>query len=172
MTFDLSKEENRVRQVQTMLRYLSFALDEPIYTVNVTGKYDKQTENAVRHFQAKNKLPVTGIVDLDTWNALSAQYVRENERRAPVLLYPIGTSADYVTPQGEVSDVVLILQAILNSLRTWYDYEHIPPSGIYERKTADAVRLFQSANSLPMTGSADRETWQRLAREYNSAYGE
>ena len=66
MTFDLSKEENRVRQVQTMLRYLSFALDEPIYTVNVTGKYDKQTENAVRHFQAKNKLPVTGIVDLDT----------------------------------------------------------------------------------------------------------
>ena len=46
MTFDLSKEENRVRQVQTMLRYLSFALDEPIYTVNVTGKYDKQTENA------------------------------------------------------------------------------------------------------------------------------
>ncbi|MDD6983798.1 MAG: peptidoglycan-binding domain-containing protein [Clostridia bacterium] len=48
----------------------------------------------------------------------------------------------------------------------------MPPSGIYERKTADAVRVFQSANSLPMTGSADRETWQRLAREYNSAYGE
>ena len=29
-----------------MLRYLSFALEEPIFTVNVTGTYDKQTENA------------------------------------------------------------------------------------------------------------------------------
>ena len=73
-----------------MLRYLSFALDEPIYTVNVTGKYDKQTENAVRHFQAKNKLPVTGIVDLDTWNALSAQYVRENGNHLPQIRHFFG----------------------------------------------------------------------------------
>lgn len=40
--------------------------------VNVTGKYDSETEYAIKQFQASNKLPVTGIVDKETWNSLSA----------------------------------------------------------------------------------------------------
>ena len=39
--------------------------------VNVTGKYDLETEYAIKQFQASNKLPVTGIVDKETWNSLS-----------------------------------------------------------------------------------------------------
>lgn len=39
--------------------------------VNVTGKYDYETENAIKQFQTTSKLPVTGIVDKTTWNSIS-----------------------------------------------------------------------------------------------------
>ncbi len=39
-----------------------------------TGVYDSQTEAAVREFQTKNLLPVTGEVDKKTWNAIVRQY--------------------------------------------------------------------------------------------------
>ncbi len=40
--------------------------------VNVTGIYDEATEAAVKKFQSINKLPITGIVDIKTWNSLTA----------------------------------------------------------------------------------------------------
>ena len=39
--------------------------------VNITGKYDHETEEAIKIIQATNMLPVTGIVDKTTWNSLS-----------------------------------------------------------------------------------------------------
>lgn len=36
----------------------------------VSGTYDKQTQDAVKAFQKKNKLKVTGIVDRETWWAI------------------------------------------------------------------------------------------------------
>ncbi len=39
-----------------------------------TGVYDSATEAAVREFQAINILPVTGMVDRRTWNAIVRQY--------------------------------------------------------------------------------------------------
>ncbi len=39
-----------------------------------TGVYDGATEAAVREFQEKNLLPVTGTVDKQTWNAIARQY--------------------------------------------------------------------------------------------------
>ena len=39
--------------------------------VTVTGEYDTDTEHAVRQLQAIASLPVTGITDRKTWNALA-----------------------------------------------------------------------------------------------------
>ncbi len=41
-----------------------------------TGVYDDATEEAVREFQEKNLLPVTGTVDKSTWNSIVRQYNR------------------------------------------------------------------------------------------------
>jgi peptidoglycan hydrolase-like protein with peptidoglycan-binding domain len=39
--------------------------------VQLTGIFDVQTETAVRQFQKLSNLPVTGIVDRQTWNLLN-----------------------------------------------------------------------------------------------------
>ena len=36
------------------------------------------------------------------------------------------------------------------------------PDGIYGPETAEAVRAFQQTEGLPVTGEADRETWERI----------
>lgn len=172
MTYDLANETDRIRHLQTMLRYISFATDRPTYKVNVSGSFDTVTENAVMSFQAANKLPVTGIADLDTWNAIAEEYERERSLREKVLIDPIGSDPYFVTPQGERSVTVLILQILLGTLRIRYDYAPIQLSGNYDERTADAVRVIQKANSLPTTGNADRLTWQRIALEFNTARSE
>ncbi|MCM1023294.1 MAG: peptidoglycan-binding protein [Prevotella sp.] len=47
--------------------------------------------------------------------------------------------------------------------------ENIPvviPTGVYDEKTAEAVRAFQKEYGLPVTGTVDRETWDLLFEVY------
>lgn len=48
-----------------------------------TGLYDMETEYAVRLYQEYNHLPVTGIVDLSTWERLAGHYRTRHTPSAP-----------------------------------------------------------------------------------------
>lgn len=62
-----------VRLVQFMLTEIS-AIYDMSANVAGTGIYDKATEDAVRDLQYRNLLPVTGITDKATWDALARAY--------------------------------------------------------------------------------------------------
>lgn len=170
MFVNVTDEKGRIGILQRMLRYLSFAKDEEGIRADVSGTFDSRTASAVRNYQASRGLPVTGTADLDTWNTIRDEYERETALREPVYIRPIPNNADYSTKPAERSDIVVILQAILGALRQRYDFPPVPISGIYTPQTVEAVRIFQSANGLEPTGTADRGTWQRLSDEYNSFY--
>ena len=55
-------------------------------------------------------------------------------------------------------------------LRTLYYFDDslspTPVDGIYDRATEEAVRRFQSAAGLPVTGRVDQDTWERLFERY------
>ncbi|WP_239086552.1 L,D-transpeptidase family protein, partial [Streptomyces parvus] len=59
---------------------------------------------------------------------------------------------------GSESDRVRELQARLRQI----GHFGRTPTGYYGSVTADAVRSFQAKRSLPVTGSTDEVTWQRL----------
>lgn len=64
---------SHVHLVQAMLLALSkFYGNLP--AVTVTGVYDAPTEQAIIRFQQMADLPVTGAVDLTTWNRLTELY--------------------------------------------------------------------------------------------------
>lgn len=48
-------------------------------------------------------------------------------------------------------------------------YNELAVDGIYGSETAEAVRNYQSASGLPVTGTVDFETWERLSRDYFDA---
>lgn len=43
------------------------------------------------------------------------------------------------------------------------------PDGVYTSQTAAAVRSFQENNALPVTGTADQDTWDRIVSVYRPA---
>ena len=57
---------------QLMLNAVRLNYDIP--QVGVNGLYDTQTANAVKEYQRINRLPVTGWIDPDTWDALAEDY--------------------------------------------------------------------------------------------------
>ena len=70
---------------------------------------------------------------------------------------------------GEFTErqAVLNLQRYLRQL-SFFDSRlpELPLDGIFESETREAVRIFQQNNGLPVTGEADRETWDAVYLAY------
>ena len=155
-----------IRSLQTMLRII--AEDDPTHpTVIPDGIYGPQTAAAVSEFQRRHGLPVTGITDQDTWDAIVAVHepalIRiDGAQPVEILLNP-----NQVIRKGERHPVVDLSQAMLRLLAEVYSSIGVPGrNGILDEATADSIASFQMLSNLPMTGDLDKQTWKHLALHY------
>ena len=168
----LTMQENAVKNIQRYLRTLSAEQNRKIFSVPIDGIYDSVTREAVAEFQRLYSLPVTGTVDKITFDLLFLEHqriLRNNEKEYPEFFpdVPIG----YVTEFGEKSYFIALLQFILEELRVSYDtIPFFDRSGEFDMDTSLAIKEFQRLSSLPVTGKVNRETWNSLARAYNTLY--
>ncbi len=119
---------------------------------DVDGQYGPLTVNAVKKYQANRGLPVTGVADSETLTALGIGDVATAQ-----LSYPgYGSlSTDELSPADEGYDV-RVLQDVLRG-----EFRHddtVSINGIYDDATRQAIRVFQRARGIQVTGIADRET--------------
>lgn len=155
-----------VRSLQTMLRIV--AQTDPGYpNIIPDGIYGKQTVGAVAAFQQKHGLPVTGITDQETWDAVvriyeSAQIQIEESPPLQVVF-----DAMEVITAGQRHPNVYIAQSILHVFYLAYG-GLVPPdiTGCLDIPTAQALRCFQEQNNLPATGTLDKKTWKHLALHF------
>lgn len=124
-----------VLEVQTRLQVHGFSPGP------LDGIFGRLTETAVRSFQTNRSLPVTGVVDTATWQALAAS-----------------PPADVVMRPGDRGPGVLDLQKRLLAA----GLDPGPRDGIYGRLTETAVKTYQQRAGLPATGVLDRPTWDHL----------
>ncbi len=174
MYFDFTDNKETVRILQNMLRTVSQAdrREDPsssLPLIGTDGIYDDGTREAVRQYQARKRLPVTGEVDPVTWDYISRDYEDIIDAAAPPsAISPFPSVIGYRVENGETSDLVLIIQIMLASLRLTYDgIGNVPLSGSYDTRTAAAVRFFRMKNLMPPESYVDLDTWNRLARQYN-----
>ena len=70
---DDQKKRAEIFELQTMLRTIAQAERwQPI--LNPDGLFGAETTEAVKVFQASRRLPVTGVVDYETWTAIVNAY--------------------------------------------------------------------------------------------------
>lgn len=62
-----SFSQGPVTSLQSMLRAIAF-VEQQFPVISATGLFDEDTLEAVLRFQKQNYLPVTGIVDEETWH--------------------------------------------------------------------------------------------------------
>lgn len=163
-------ERRNIEILQRYLRQLSYF--EELTPVPIDGIYGSETAEAVREFQSRAGLPVTGLVDRETWDAIYLAYLESLAENSPperISIFP-RIPKNYAITEGESWFLVELLQFMLIELSRDYDgFGQLEINGVYDRETADAVRDFQMRNGLPVTGEVDKTTWNAIVKQYNKA---
>lgn len=155
-----------IRSLQTMLRVI--AQEEPLQSnVIPDGIYGPSTVNAVSAFQRRHGLPVTGITDQNTWEAVVAEFEPTFTRIAPAEPLNLVLNPSQIIARGESNPNLYIIQAMLMVLSEAYS-SITPPNqtGILDEPTSVSIITFQALTGLPQTGTLDKVTWKHLALHY------
>jgi peptidoglycan hydrolase-like protein with peptidoglycan-binding domain len=106
------------------------------------GAFGAGTERAVRAFQTASVLPVSGIVDRATWDALGLA------GRIDLAVLKVGSRHPAVSS---------LQQALSKVLK-----KKIANTGIFTTSLANDVKLFQKRVKLPVNGRVGPSTWKVL----------
>ncbi len=155
-----------VRSLQTMLRYI--AEQDPTHpSVVPDGIYGPQTASAVSQFQRLHGLPVTGVANQSTWDAIYDRYLPARVEIDAAEPLQIILNPNQVIVRGEKDPNIQIAQAVLQILSELYGSVSQPShTGVLDDLTADSISSFQLLTDLPMTGNLDKQTWRSLALHY------
>ena len=160
---------NEVTAIQYYLNVIAY-FNGNLNAFPIDGVYGADTINAVNTFQTFYGLPVTGVVDRETWNKIREIYdsivrnLPEGYAGNQAVLYP-----GYVLSEGMRGENVRNLQTYLSAISQYIpQLGNITVDGIYGPATANAVREFQRLFGLPVSGSVGPWTWFYIAREYDA----
>ena len=157
--------------VRTLQYYLSIIayFNSDLEPVPLGGIYDSATVDAVERFQEFYGLPVTGIVDNDTWNVIDRIYTEtvaalpEGYQGNNAKLYP-----GYFLTEGMRGQNITDLQTYLNLIgRNIPEVPEVPVTGYFGDQTENAVRTFQQLFGIPVSGDVGPVTWYQIALQYD-----
>ena len=155
-----------IRSLQTMLRVLAED-DRTLPTVVPDGIYGQETITAVSAFQRSVGLPVTGITNQETWEAVVEAYEPALVRVDKATPIEIIIDPGKVYRRGETSANIYLLQAMLAFLSRYHTDIGTPGNdGVLDSPTSDALAAFQLLAGLPPTGELDKITWQYLVNQF------
>ncbi|MDJ0773695.1 MAG: peptidoglycan-binding protein [Mastigocoleus sp. MO_167.B18] len=137
-TLRVGSRGSQVTSLQQRLKELGY------FKGNTTKYFGPITKNAVINFQKSQGLKPDGIVGVKTWNAL----------RNPKTNTGQGDKYPVILRRGDSGSNVRKLQRLLN----------INTDGLFGPGTEAAVKRFQRANRLPITGVVDSRTWDKLTK--------
>lgn len=159
----------RVQTVQYFLNVLS-AYYNSIPSVDINGILDTHTRSAIMEFQKVFNLPITGIVDEQTWNAMSNAVIGILETLPPTAIALPALLWPGITYRlgSEGPDVYLIQQYLAYIASVLEGIPPAEPDGIYGPQTEQAVRVFQEFFGIDVTGVVDRYTWDRIVLIYRN----
>ena len=158
-----------IRSLQTMLRVISED-DDTFPTIIPDGIYGQQTVNAVSAFQRRHGLPVTGIADQTTWEAITLDYEPALVRVDAAEPIRAILNPGQIIRRGEKHPNMYLAQAMLMVLSEVYPGISAPSmTGILDLPSSESILSFQELNLLPATGELDKLTWKSLALHYPAA---
>lgn len=158
-----------IRSLQWMLRTVSQHTGD-IDLLIPNGIYDPQTQAAISQFQRSHGLPVTGVTDRNTWEAVVRAYDEALVHTAPAHPIHLDLQLDFPIDESRYNPLVHLAQAMMYFLAAQTSSVLQPEqTGRVDETTRQALRDFQQLSGLPMTGALDKHTWKHLALHYSAA---
>ena len=137
-----------------------------------TGQFDPETEQAVREFQQRVGLPVTGAADYDTWTALVHAWRLAEEELAHAHPLRVVVQRNARIAPGDSHLHLYPYQAALMALGTVLDVPPLTVTGTQDAQSEAATRWLQERACLPVNGVVDRRTWDAASRLYPAVLGD
>ena len=132
--------------IQVAIEELQPILKSKGLLTNLTGKFDTDTEDAVKRFQSQNKLQTDGIVGALTWACLLyPQLFYQCDKTNPELQKSIQQAQEILVEEGFLSQE---------------DFDQ--RKGVFDRKMQRSVRQFQRNYGLKPDGVVGANTWLAL----------
>ncbi|MBQ9942028.1 MAG: peptidoglycan-binding protein [Christensenellaceae bacterium] len=154
-----------VRTVQYYLAVIGF-FDDALPVIATDGIFGTKTAQAVRTLQAEQGLPITGIVDRPTWDAIRRRYDGVVAALPPEYayaredLYP-----GIILSSGmEGEDIRRLQRFLAEAARRQGWPATVTETGVFDAQTADAVRLVQRQLGLNETGVVGPVVWARIVQ--------
>ncbi len=161
MAFTEEQKKEHIAEIQRLLGQIQLRSGE-LMTVFPNGVFGDRTRAAVRDFQQNNKLPVTGEIDSDTWNAITSVYI-DLSRDIPNL-YRFFRYREQRWQRGDDGLAAWVIQSMFKKLGGACDnVPDVEVTGKYMEDTEEAVRFFRKKCGLPDAAYVDRDTWKMLA---------
>lgn len=169
MTQEILEQElmsNPVQDLQFMLRRLSVKYAF-LPELALDGLFGEETLESVMRFQKEMELPVTGVVDNQTWDAIRREWVAlERESSPPRTLRIFPGEGYYVTP-GMSNSSMILPQTMFQLLRERIvGIADADANGDHGTASVQNTRWLQNLAQLEETGIMDRQTWDVLSRLY------
>lgn len=144
--------------------------------IDLDGVFDTETENAVRTLQGLLGLSQTGVVDRQTWDALTTLYNEVGEVGTDDQFFG-GDVSGWPRPypgspvrRGVRGDNVYYIQGLLNVISKLNSaVPSVDRDGVFGAETEAAIRAFQTAYGLEVDGVVGPITWEKLNAEYGTA---
>ena len=160
-------EKSAVTELQRMLRYIA-RYNNNITPLTPDGVFGEKTEQAVKEIQEMQGLPVTGEVDLNTWNEILRVYRSLKDTNLPPMPVHIFPPEMESLKPGDKFDEVLALQIMLKKISDRVNnVPDIELTSIYDPKFQQAVIKLQEIFKIDQTGKVDKKTWNKIAQLYS-----
>lgn len=157
---------NSVQSLQHLLNQISLSVPS-IPRVVENGVFNEPTLEAVMTFQRDFHLPVTGVVDLATWNTIVMVYYEEQMKRGIPVSLPVMPFGSSRFPEGSESPQILMAQAMLTAIAAGVtNFSPMRMDGINSGSTLTNLKRLQQLSGLHDSGTLDRATWTMLAGLY------
>lgn len=162
---------NDVKFIQVRLNRISTNYPSIPKIPKVDGVFGVETENAVREFQRIFTLNRTGTVDKSTWYSIQRVYdavkrlseldsegIRDDE---------ISNQFKDLLSEGDSGEDIKTVQYYLRFISEFNPaVPTVAVDGYFGESTTAAVRAFQQAYDLPVTGVVDGRTWNKMFDVY------
>ena len=153
--------EKGIRTLDTVLGYTRF----PVVRLRPT----RPSLHGLLYFF---ELPITGTVDLSTYDTLYRTYLGFIEsipfRYLDGEIYPYPGIPLRI---GSESEVVRLLQEYLNYISQFFgQIPSVSPTGYFGERTEEAVIAFQRLNGINPSGTVASETWNAITSLYEDLF--
>lgn len=158
-----------IRNLQTMLRTIAYDSDT-LRTIIPDGIYGNDTTSSVSDFQRERGLPVTGVADQQTWDALVLAYEEALVNALPAQSLDILFDSEADFENGQKMSYLLLAQTMLQEISAKYNCISPPEiNGRMDDRMTTSLSDFQDMCDLPMTGKLNKTTWKHLVLHYPGA---